>query len=104
MVGLISGRRERGTSGWTDDCARVVCFRAWSKLASMCLRERRAETGLSFSSCTALFGGGEEGGREGEREGEGEGGRKGGREGGREGERKRGREGSWGRGSEYVRE
>ncbi len=63
---MISGSSERGTSGWITGCGvNVVSLRTWSKLASMCFRESRAETGLSWRSLVAK--GDKEGGREGAR-------------------------------------
>ena len=52
-----------GTSGWPLLGGEVIdCFRAASRLVSVCLRERRAATGFSLSSFVAGGGGGGGGG------------------------------------------
>lgn len=55
MPEVMSGRRERGTSGWMAKWEEVdICLRAVSRLKSMCLRDSKAVTGLSLDSLVAV--------------------------------------------------
>ena len=55
IVGLMSGRSDRGTSDWVGGLVvNNVRLRALSKFASICLRERIAVTGLSFKIWLAV--------------------------------------------------